>query len=277
MTDRAPTPLACSIVQANCRDCDCGPSATSATRSRGGPQRGWRAARAPLVAFTDDDCVADRRVAAGRASTPSYGARRLRSSRAGRLPNPTELQHGGRALAHGARRRARTAYETCNMLYPRAAARSLGGFDETFGPRSRGRGHRSWPGARSNRGSGPCSRPMPSSGTPSSGRGSAGMLRVAVALAARDADLRRASGDALDALSRRVLERLALPVVALAAGAGRAARGYGGCCSLHLRELRRRARRADAGIWAVAFLLLYDAVECLAVLTGAVRSGTLVL
>jgi hypothetical protein len=47
--------------------------------------------------------------------------------------------------------------------------------------------------------------------------------------------------------------------------------------TLHLMALRRRARLAGAGSWAVPYLILHDAVECWAVARGAVRYKTLVL
>jgi hypothetical protein len=47
--------------------------------------------------------------------------------------------------------------------------------------------------------------------------------------------------------------------------------------TLHLVQLRRRARDAGAGGWAVPFLLVHDLVECWAVARGALRYRTLVL
>jgi hypothetical protein len=42
----------------------------------------------------------------------------------------------------------------------------------------------------------------------------------------------------------------------------------------HVRELRARAMQAGAGPWAIPFLLVYDAVECQAIVRGAVRHRT---
>ncbi|MEA2420619.1 MAG: hypothetical protein QOE60_2825 [Thermoleophilaceae bacterium] len=90
---------------------------------------GWRAARAPLVAFTDDDCrpepgwlaalVAAAEAAPGR---PVQGRTR-----------PDPFEHDVFAAPH-----ARTLAadppgrfaQTCNILYPRALLERLGGFDE---------------------------------------------------------------------------------------------------------------------------------------------------
>ena len=45
----------------------------------------------------------------------------------------------------------------------------------------------------------------------------------------------------------------------------------------HLLALRLRAREANAGLWAVPFLILHDAVECWAIARGAMRYRTFVL
>lgn len=92
---------------------------------------GWRATKAPLVAFTDDDCR----------PTPDW-LDQLLASAAGRSdgffvqgathPDPDELH-----LMYGLARTqlidsASGWYETCNMLYPRALLEGLDGFDEEF-------------------------------------------------------------------------------------------------------------------------------------------------
>lgn len=93
---------------------------------------GWRAARAPLVAFLDDDC----RPAPGwlenlvAAAAGSDAAKVIQ----GRTePDPDEL-HLLYGLARSVRIEAPTPwYETCNIAYPRALLEALGGFDESFG------------------------------------------------------------------------------------------------------------------------------------------------
>jgi glycosyltransferase involved in cell wall biosynthesis len=88
---------------------------------------GWRAARAALIAFTDDDCEA----------APEWLAEGLRSCQAhpgavvqGRVdPMPAEAHHESpftRTLrVHG----DGPYYQTCNIFYPRALLERLGGFD----------------------------------------------------------------------------------------------------------------------------------------------------
>ncbi|HMC07031.1 MAG TPA: glycosyltransferase [Solirubrobacterales bacterium] len=91
--------------------------------------RGWRAARAPIVAFTDDDCR----------PSPTWLEALLDARPVGRRivqgrtePDPDELH-----LLHGlARSKTVTTlsdwYETCNIAYPRELIERLGGFDERF-------------------------------------------------------------------------------------------------------------------------------------------------
>jgi GT2 family glycosyltransferase len=91
----------------------------------------WRATRAPLVAFTDDDCrpPADwlERALAAAAAHPGaivQGATR---------PDPEE---GALERAPGARSQAidpPSAWaQTCNIVYPRAVLEAVGGFDEAL-------------------------------------------------------------------------------------------------------------------------------------------------
>lgn len=91
---------------------------------------GWRAARAPLVAFTDDDCRPEPGwLEAGlAASAAAPGALVQGRTR----PEPADEEALGRSP------RARTIridalgpfYETCNVFYPRALLERTGGFDE---------------------------------------------------------------------------------------------------------------------------------------------------
>jgi GT2 family glycosyltransferase len=88
---------------------------------------GWRNARAPIVAFTDDDCR----------PAPDWLERLLAAHRGddavleGRTePDPDEVH-----LLHGSARsmeviRGDRWYPTCNLAYSRALLERLGGFDE---------------------------------------------------------------------------------------------------------------------------------------------------
>ena len=101
----------------------------------GGPARarneGWRAARAPLVAFTDDDCEA----------APDWLQRCLEAAAAapgaivqGRTrPNPDELDRlGPFSVTRDVDGSGPWWFETCNIVYPRELLERLDGFDETF-------------------------------------------------------------------------------------------------------------------------------------------------
>jgi GT2 family glycosyltransferase len=91
---------------------------------------GWPAARAPLVAFTDDDCR----------PTPGWLAALLEahaSSPEAVLQGPTQPDPDELPQLYGlARTQAIDGptpwYETCNIAYPRTLLESLGGFDEEF-------------------------------------------------------------------------------------------------------------------------------------------------
>lgn len=101
-----------------------GPPGPAAQRNAG-----WRAADAPIVAFTDDDCRAD----------PRWLERLLDAAGAqdvfvqGRTePDPDE-----RHLLIGLARtlhvdRPNDWFATCNIAYPVSLLEELGGFDETF-------------------------------------------------------------------------------------------------------------------------------------------------
>ena len=89
--------------------------------------RGWRAARAPVVAFTDDDCVPD----------PAWLETGLETMGAdpvvvvGRTAPPEEQRElAGRAFARYIRVDEPRFFETCNVFYRRQDLVSAGGFDE---------------------------------------------------------------------------------------------------------------------------------------------------
>jgi glycosyltransferase involved in cell wall biosynthesis len=88
----------------------------------------WRAAHAPVVAFTDDDC----RPPAGWVER-ALGAARADAVVQGHDPaGPRRGAAAARAArAHAAHRPAvRNQAQTCNIVYPRALLERLGGFDE---------------------------------------------------------------------------------------------------------------------------------------------------
>lgn len=90
---------------------------------------GWRAARAPVVAFTDDDCRPapdwlERLLAAGADDAVFVQGRTE--------PDPDE-RHLLQGLARSIRNEHASGwYETCNIAYARSTLDRLGGFDETI-------------------------------------------------------------------------------------------------------------------------------------------------
>lgn len=102
--------------------------------SSGGPavarNAGWRAARAPLVAFTDDDCVA--------AEGWLEEGLRAGEQHAGAIlqgpvePIPEELHRLTYFHHTFTNHDCGPWFETANIFYPREVLERLGGFDESF-------------------------------------------------------------------------------------------------------------------------------------------------
>lgn len=102
------------------------------TNNSGAPaarNAGWRAARAPLVAFIDDDCVpsdgwleAGLRAWAGEPDRFVQGPTRPAGGRS--ILDLTPLEHSIEVLG------ITPESETCNIFYPRAVLERAGGFDE---------------------------------------------------------------------------------------------------------------------------------------------------
>lgn len=93
---------------------------------------GWRAARAPVVAFTDDDCRPpaewlERALAAAAANPGAIVQGQTQ-------PDPDELG----VFHHAPHARSQQIVpphvmaQTCNIVYPRALLEAVGGFDESF-------------------------------------------------------------------------------------------------------------------------------------------------
>jgi glycosyltransferase involved in cell wall biosynthesis len=90
-------------------------------------QAAWRAARAPLVVFTDDDCV------------PAPGWLEAHAALAGPLvvavgrtdPDPTATSVEG-PFSRTVRVADTRFFQTCNISYPRELLERVGGFDERF-------------------------------------------------------------------------------------------------------------------------------------------------
>ncbi|HUR77939.1 MAG TPA: glycosyltransferase [Acidimicrobiales bacterium] len=98
----------------------------------GGRNAGWRAARAPFVAFTDDDCAPSPEwLEAGLAAAAETGAAIV----VGRTqPNPAQAQNEGvwSRTQTVTSRLGTTFFNTCNIFYRRADLEAVGGLDEEF-------------------------------------------------------------------------------------------------------------------------------------------------
>jgi glycosyltransferase involved in cell wall biosynthesis len=239
-----------------------------------GRNHGWRHARAPLVAFTDDDCVADRDwLSAALAVAARHPGAVVQG-----VTQPDPAASGGDGLRTRSVRvdTLGPQYETCNIFYPRAALEALGGFDESYGLRPAAEdtdlawraiaaGHRTVlaPEAR-------VFHAVEHVG-----------VLGALAVATRWSAAMRVFAD--HPQTRSMLYRglfwnvwhylMWRSVVAVAAPPWLRRM----LLARHLLALRRRARAAGAGGWAVPFLLVHDLVECWAVARGAVRYRTPVL
>jgi GT2 family glycosyltransferase len=90
-------------------------------------ETGWREARAPLIAFTDDDCT----------PTPGWLAALVEGLEQADLVQGRTLPHPDQLAAHGPFGRTLSEeeeglYPTCNMGYRRTVLERVGGFDPRF-------------------------------------------------------------------------------------------------------------------------------------------------
>jgi GT2 family glycosyltransferase len=240
----------------------------------GGRNTGWRAAQAPLVAFTDDDCVPE---AGWLSAALEVSLEHPGAIIQGRTePNPAELWCRGvfsRTISVSA---LGPQYETCNIVYPREVLESLGGFDEAFGPRPTAEDtDLAWRAIEAGCPTAFAAEAIVFHAVEDLGvRGSldvASRWTPAVRVFAVHPQLRAT-------LNRRVFWNvwhylLWRSLLALIAPSWLRRM----VLTMHLLELRKRARFGGAGAWAVPFLLVHDIVECWAVARGAVRYRTPVL
>jgi glycosyltransferase involved in cell wall biosynthesis len=237
-----------------------------------GRNAGWRAARAPLLAFTDDDCTAD-------PDWLSAGLEAAARSPGAIIQGRTEPDSGTGGLLTRTVSVAKLGphFETCNIFYPRTVLERLGGFDESYGSRPAAEDtDLAWRAIEA--------------GTPAEFAedavirhavervGVRGMLRVAL----RWTEAIRVYGEhpqVRSSLYRGVFWNVwhYLAWRSLLALAGpRWLRRF--LITRYLVALRERAQffGSPAGV-AVPYFLLHDAVECYAVARGALRYRTLVL
>jgi glycosyltransferase involved in cell wall biosynthesis len=99
---------------------------------------GWRSSSAPLLAFTDDDCIPQ----PGWLSGLVAALARVDVVQGATLPNPQQMDRVG-AFSRSLRITAPTSFfETANMGYRRRVLEDVGGFDESFPLAAGDLGHR---------------------------------------------------------------------------------------------------------------------------------------
>jgi glycosyltransferase involved in cell wall biosynthesis len=240
----------------------------------GGRNAGWRLARAPLVAFTDDDCRPEPGwLSAALATAREHpGAVIQGPTRA----DPAELGRDG-VLSHTVSvERLGPWYETSNISYPREVLQALGGFDESFGLLPAGEDT-------------DLALRAIEAGVEAVFAADAVVLHSVERVGVRG-KLRVSArwGPAVRVLAEHPRAREELyrglfwnvwhyllwrSVLALAAPAWLRRL----LIARHLISLDKRARELGAGAWAIPVLLLDDAVESWAIARGAVRHRTFVL
>ena len=233
---------------------------------------GWRAARAPLVAFTDDDCV----------PTPGWLNAGVAQLSPGTIVQGVTLPDPAEAAADGLLSRTLRVeslgpqFETCNIFYPLSALEELGGFDERYGMTPGGEDtDLAW--RALDAGYTAVLAPEAVVFHAVDHLGVRGMLRVAARWSAPMrslADHRQARAMLYRGVFWNVWHYLLWRSILALAGPAWLRRMV---VTRHLLELRKRGRAEGAGAWCVPFLLVHDLVECWAVARGALRYRTLVL
>jgi GT2 family glycosyltransferase len=236
--------------------------------------RGWRLASAPLIAFTDDDCV----------PTPAWLEELIAAAvghpdaivRGPTLPDPAETDRLGPFSKTVAIDGPSPHFETCNVAYPRALLERIGGFDESYPTPA---------GEDSDLGS----RALAAGGVP------AFTARALVHHAVFSRGPREALGDALLAAdgvraykrNPELRRNLALGMfydrshpLLLAAFAGLLTRRppvAAALCLPYARNLRARVRDRGLRPRHAGYLALFDAVQLYAAARGSARHRTFIL
>jgi GT2 family glycosyltransferase len=91
---------------------------------------GWPLARAPLVAFTDDDCVPDPGWLGALLAAHRRAPAALLQGRT--QPHPAELHRLGAFSRSQLVTGLGVNFQACNIAYPRELLERVGGFDESF-------------------------------------------------------------------------------------------------------------------------------------------------
>lgn len=247
--------------------------------SSGGPgrarNRGWRAARSPLVVFTDDDCVpTDTWLEALLAACAAHPGAIVQGMT---VPDPAQADRLGpytRSLEVG---ELSPHYQTANIAYPRAVLERLGGFDEAYGAPAGEDTDLGW--RARDAGVRAVFAPDAVVHHAVHQRGAVNTLKDAL----RATDCVRPYRDHPELrahLHKRVFFHPSHPLFAQAALAVALARRDRATLLFALPyavHLARRSRASGGSVADVPFLAARDAVEIVATVRGAVRYRTLVL
>lgn len=237
--------------------------------------RGWRLADAPLIAFTDDDCVPTERwleslVAAARAQGDAIVRGRT-------LPNPSE-SHALGPFAKTVRIEGPSPhYETCNVAYPRSLLECIGGFDETYPSPA---GEDSDLGSRAVKAGGvPCFAPDAVVHHAVFARGPLGALRDAL-LATEGVQAYKRNPELRDHLALGVFYDRSHALLGQAVVGALLARRNPHAAVLavpYLRNIRHRTLASGGRGAEAAFFPLFDVVQIASAVRGAVRNRTFIL
>jgi GT2 family glycosyltransferase len=93
---------------------------------------GWRAAKAPLIAFTDDDCRADSRWLEAYLEAAAEHPRAIVQGVTRNEPYEIETWAAPHVRTLDIPHPPNEFLQTCNILYPRELLEKLDGFDESF-------------------------------------------------------------------------------------------------------------------------------------------------
>jgi glycosyltransferase involved in cell wall biosynthesis len=236
---------------------------------------GWRAARAQLIAFTDDDCV------------PSPGWLAALVAHAGRgadvivqgatLPRPDEIDALD-VFAKTVRVEGPTPhFETCNVAYPRRVLERVGGFDEGYGAPAGEDSDLGWRAIRAGAAGVFASEALVHHAVHR--RGPRGPVQDAL-LATHGVRAYRAIPELRKTLYRGLFYGRSHPLLAGAVVGLALTRRHPAAGLLALpyaRHVARRCRREEVGAAAAAVYVLHDAVQVAATVRGALRHRVLVL
>ncbi len=234
---------------------------------------GWRAAEAPLIAFTDDDCELD---PGWLRALLEAGDRHPGAMLQGRTePIPRERP----SLGPFSRTKRVTSlgpyFETCNIAYPRNLLERLGGFDaQAFAGWGGEDTDLAWRGLA--QGADAIFVPSALAYHAVNQLGAVGTLRLALGWSDAMGVLARHPGMRRH-LHRRLFWKRSHELFLIAAVGGILARRFPPAALLvipYLRQLRARAARNDA---LIPYLVVHDAFEIVSAVRGGVRHRTPVL